>query len=64
MTIAIDVHSGKDCTGKVIALDVRSCVFHSPREGLNNAVLRDLENDLDKLINERLRLAMEKGGEK
>lgn len=62
MSITVEIYIVNDHAGRAVAFDARSVVLHSPREGLNNDVLRGLETDMDKLINERLQLALEKGG--
>lgn len=54
MTISFNVDTVNTATGKVKWCFCEAVIMHSPREGLDNGELRQLEKDLGEMATERI----------
>lgn len=61
MLISIYTHEVLNVNGKVICVQPVASVEHSPREGFDHEIMRQLENELQELVTRRLNEALEKG---
>ena len=58
MNVTVDISQAELPNGRVVGLDVRVTVKHSPREGFNNEKLGQIEKDLSGILRERLNAAI------
>lgn len=58
MHIYIDIAQCQDHTGRVFAAEARAEVSHSPREGYDNSVLAELEQELGTIITAKINCAL------
>jgi len=62
MSIDIEIHKVRSCTGETVAVEAEAIILFSPKEGFNADELAALEKDLGKIVTERLNAALKKGG--
>ena len=62
MLIEIRTYPIEDQLGRVIHVESRACIWHSPREGFDHAKIAALEVELTQLVNKRLAEAIKLEG--
>ena len=63
MLISVYTHECYDAYGRIKWVEPVVSVNHSPREGLDHEVIRNLENELQELVTKRLNEAISKKDE-
>lgn len=61
MLISVYTHECYDAYGRIKYVEPVASVSHSPREGLDHEIIRQLENELQELVTKRLNEAIKKG---
>lgn len=64
MSIDIEIHKVYIGAGETVAVEAEAIILFSPKEGFNADKLAALEEDLGKIVTERLNAALKKGGAK
>ena len=63
MLISVYTNEVYDGYGRINSVYPQAVVNHSPREGLDHEVIRNLENELQELVTKRLNEAISKKDE-
>lgn len=61
MLISVYTHEVYDAYGRIKYVEPVVSVSHSPREGLDHETIRKFENELQELVERRLKEAITKG---
>lgn len=61
MLISVYTHESYDAYGRIKYVDPVVSVCHSPREGLDHETMGKLEQEMQELVERRLKEAIEKG---